>query len=63
MGIKLSWEHLFSAFSLRIKRVSKLEVHFPSAPPPPDTSYVLLSTGAFPPLLDVLQVDVAVRGH
>lgn len=32
MGIKLSWEHLFSAFSLRIKRVSKLEVRFPSAP-------------------------------
>lgn len=33
LGIKLSWEHLFSAFSLRIKRVSILEVHFPSFPP------------------------------
>lgn len=61
LGIKLSWEHLFSAFSLRIKRVSKLRVHFSSAPP--KTSCVLLSTGALAPLLDVLQVDVAVRGY
>lgn len=59
MGIKLSWEHLFSAFSLRIKRVSILRVHFSSAPP--NTSCVLLSTSALAPLLDVLQVDVAVR--